>query len=217
VRALVVFDCDSTLVEVEGVDELATRAGVGERVAEMTRSAMEGKIPLEQVYGHRLDIIRPGRADLDWLGRRYCATLVAGARETVAALAAKGSEIHVVSGGLRPAVVDLAGELGLAPDRVHAVDVFFDGVGRYEGFETDSPLARAGGKAEVIQGLHRPGKTTVMIGDGMTDLEAAAGGAVTVGFGGVVIRPFVAEKADHYVAGPSLEPLVNLISRLIED
>jgi len=217
VRALVVFDCDSTLVEVEGVDELATRAGVGERVAEMTRSAMEGKIPLEQVYGHRLDIIRPGRADLDWLGRRYCATLVAGARETVAALAAKGSEIHVVSGGLRPAVVDLAGELGLAPDRVHAVDVFFDGVGRYEGFETDSPLARAGGKAEVIQGLHRPGKTTVMIGDGMTDLEAAAGGAVTVGFGGVVVRPFVAEKADHYVAGPSLEPLVNLISRLIED
>ena len=36
-KALVVFDCDSTLVEVEGVDELATRAGVGERVAEMTR------------------------------------------------------------------------------------------------------------------------------------------------------------------------------------
>ncbi len=87
-KALVVFDCDSTLVEVEGVDELATRAGVGERVAEMTRSAMEGKIPLEEVYGHRLDIIRPSRADLDWLGRRYIATLVTGARETVAALAA---------------------------------------------------------------------------------------------------------------------------------
>ncbi len=216
-KALVVFDCDSTLVEVEGVDELATRAGVGERVAEMTRSAMEGKIPLEEIYGHRLDIIRPSRADLDWLGRRYIATLVTGARETVAALAAEGAEIHVVSGGLRPAVVDLAGELGLAPDRVHAVDVYFDREDRYEGFETDSPLARAGGKAEVIQGLNRPGITTVMIGDGMTDLEAATAGAVTVGFGGVVVRPFVAEKADHFVAGPSLEPLVKLISHLTED
>jgi phosphoserine phosphatase len=217
VKVLVVFDCDSTLVKVEGIDELATRAGVGDRVAEMTRSAMEGKIPLEKVYGHRLDIIRPSREDLDWLGRRYLATLVTGARETVTALAAKGAEIHVVSGGLRPAVADLAEELGLPLDRVHAVDIHFDGGGRYEGFETASPLARAGGKAEVVRGLMRPGMTTVMIGDGMTDLEAAGAGAVTIGFGGVVVRPFVKEKADHFVAGPSLETVVEIIARLAAD
>jgi len=214
VKALVIFDCDSTLVEIEGVDELANRAGVGEQVAQMTRSAMEGKVPLEEVYGRRLDIIRPGREDLDWLGRRYCATLVTGARETVRALAAAGAEIHVVSGGLRPAVADLAKDLGLPPDRVHAVGIHFDGQGRYEGFEADSPLARAQGKTEVVRGLHRPGMTSVMIGDGMTDLEAADAGAVTIGFGGVVVRPFVKEKADHFVAGPSLEPVVQIIARL---
>jgi phosphoserine phosphatase len=214
VKALVVFDCDSTLVKVEGVDELAIRAGVGEGVAEMTRSAMEGIVALEEVYGQRLEIIRPGRKDLAWLGRRYCATLVDGARETVSALTAEGAEIHVISGGLLPAVVDLAGELGIPSDRVHAVGVSFDGEGQYAGFEADSPLARAGGKAEVIERLSRPGWTMVMIGDGMTDLEAADAGAVTIGFGGVVARPGVAEKADQFVAGPSLEPVVELILSL---
>lgn len=213
-KALVFFDCDSTLVEVEGVDELAIRAGVGEQIAEMTRSAMEGSIPLEDVYGRRLEIIRPGREDLIWLGHRYCATLVAGAREAMGSLAAAGAEIHVISGGLRPAVVDLAKELGIPEDRVHAVDVHLDSEGRYAGFDTQSPLARTGGKAEVIKRLSRPGWTTVMIGDGMTDLEATDAGAVTIGFGGVVVRPGVKEKADHFVAGPSLEPVIEILSRL---
>lgn len=213
VKALVFFDCDSTLVEVEGVDELAIRAGVGEQVAEMTRLTMEGKIPLEDVYGHRLDIIRPGREDLTWLGKRYCSTMVAGARETVMSLAAVGAKIHVISGGLSPAVVDLARELEVPEDRVHAVDVYFDDEGRYAGFETDSPLARTGGKAEVIKRLSRPGWTTFMIGDGMTDLETAEAGALTIGFGGVVVRPSVKEKADHFVVGPSLEPVIEIISR----
>ena len=94
------------------------------------------------------------------------------------------------------------------------MDVFFDDEGRYAGFESDSPLARGGGKAEVIKGLNRPEWTTFMIGDGMTDLEAADAGAVTIGFGGVVVRPSVQEKADHFVAGPSLEPVIEMISRL---
>jgi phosphoserine phosphatase len=214
VKALVILDCDSTLVGVEGVNELATRAGVGERIAEMTRSAMDGEIPLEEVYGHRLEIIRPGRSDLAWLGRRYIETLVPGARESIAALVDAGCEIHVISGGLRPAVTALALALGLSHDRVHAVDIHFDYSGCYEGFETDSPLAGSGGKAVVIKDLTHPGITTFMVGDGMTDLEAVAVGAVTVGFGGVITRPSVVEKADHFVAGPSLEPVVELIASL---
>jgi phosphoserine phosphatase len=213
-RAVVAFDCDSTLVKVEGVDELAERAGVGIQIAAMTRSAMDGDIPLEEVYGRRLEILRPGRADLVWLGLRYVETLVTGAREAVAALGAAGAEIHVVSGGLRPAVTVLAEELGVPRDRVHAVGLSFYPDGRYEGYETDSPLARAGGKAEVIRTCSRSGLTTVMIGDGMTDLEAASVGAVTVGFGGVVTRTVVKEKADHFLAGPSLEPVAALIARL---
>lgn len=213
-KALVIFDCDSTLVEVEGIDELAARAGVGERIAEMTRSAMAGEISLEEVYGQRLEIIRPGRSDLDWLGRRYIATLVAGAPEVIETLESAGCEIHVVSGGLRPAVAALAADLGLPGDRVHAVDIHFDPAGGFAGFEVDSPLARGGGKAEVIKRLQRPGVPTIMVGDGATDLEAASAGAVTIGFGGVVSRAFVQDGADHFLAGPSLAAVVDIITGL---
>ena len=48
---LVVFDCDSTLSTIEGVDELALRAGVGDEVARLTTAAMAGEVPLDQVYG----------------------------------------------------------------------------------------------------------------------------------------------------------------------
>ena len=213
-KALVAFDCDSTLVKVEGIDELAARAGVVERIADLTRSAMEGKVPLEDVYGRRLEIIRPGHSDLVWLGRRYVETLVTGVRETMDSLANAGTEIHVVSGGLRPAVLQLAEELGLPQDLVHAVGIHFAHDGPYENFETASPMACAGGKAEVIKTLSRPGIPTFMVGDGITDLEAAAAGAVTIGFGGVVTRPSIKEKADHFVAGPSLQPVFELVTRL---
>jgi phosphoserine phosphatase len=171
-------------------------------------------IPLEEVYGRRLDIIRPGRTDLTWLGRRYVESVVTGARETVAALEMAGCEIHVASGGLRPAVVALAADLGLPGDRVHAVDIHFDRAGGYAGFETDSPLVRTRGKADVIKHLQRPDLPSFMIGDGVTDLEATAAGAVTIGFGGVVARASVKNRADHFVAGPSLEPVVTLINQL---
>ena len=53
----VVFDCDSTLSAIEGIDELA-----GEHrsaVTELTEAAMRGEVPLQDVYGRRLALIRP--------------------------------------------------------------------------------------------------------------------------------------------------------------
>jgi phosphoserine phosphatase len=214
VKVLVTFDCDSTLTTVEGVDELAWRAGVGEQIENMTRAAMEGRIPLEEVYGRRLDLIRPGRQDLEWLGRRYIETMTPGARQTVAALQAVGVDIHVISGGLLPAVAALATTLGISQHQVHAVGIRFSSNGEYEGYQEDSPLARAGGKGEVVSTLAGPGVFATMVGDGMTDLEASAAGAVTIGFGGVKARSAVKEGADYFVPGPSLEPVVEIVSRL---
>src|SRR5690554_6287884 len=82
--ASIVFDCDSTLAAIEGIDELA-----GDRIAEvraLTDAAMQGEIPLEDVYGRRLDIIRPDRDAVEALGRLYIARMVEDAADTVAAL-----------------------------------------------------------------------------------------------------------------------------------
>jgi phosphoserine phosphatase len=211
---LVVFDCDSTLCAVEGVDELARRAGAHDVVADLTRRAMAGEVPLNDAYMRRLDLIRPERAALEWLAQEYLRTLVPGAAEAVAALAGEGREVHIVSGGLRPAVGAVGDHLGLPADRVHAVDIDFSEDGAYAGADAASPLARAGGKTEVLRALGADRRRAVMIGDGATDLEAAAAGAVVIGFGGVEIRPMVRERADHFLAGPSLLPVVDLIRSL---
>ena len=67
----ILFDCDSTLSTVEGIDLLAGRAKVADHVVPLTRAAMDGTLALEEVYARRLDLIRPSLADIAWLGRRY--------------------------------------------------------------------------------------------------------------------------------------------------
>ncbi|MBI4545890.1 MAG: hypothetical protein HY703_11890, partial [Gemmatimonadetes bacterium] len=55
----VLFDCDSTLSAIEGVEELA--AAHRAEVVALTESAMRGQVPLEQVYARRLELARPTR------------------------------------------------------------------------------------------------------------------------------------------------------------
>ncbi len=207
---VVAFDCDSTLSTLEGIDELARRAGAGSMIAALTAEAMDGRLDLETVYGRRISLVRPGRDDLAWLGGRYLETLVPGAGEVVAALLGEGREVHIISGGLRQPVEALAAVLGLPATCVHAVEVQLDEHGRFSGWDHEAPTARSGGKGEVLAAVAR-GRRAVMVGDGITDLEAQAAGVRVIGFGGVAIRARVRERADAWVAGPSLVGVLDLV------
>ncbi|MEX2571654.1 MAG: HAD-IB family phosphatase [Gemmatimonadota bacterium] len=205
----VVFDCDSTLASVEGIDELA-----GERIDEiraLTESAMRGEVALEDVYGRRLEIIRPTRSSVERLGRLYIERLVEDARETVAALLWLGKDIRIISGGLRPPVVALAGELGLPSHSVAAVGIQFHSSGEYAGFDRESPLARSGGKPVVLEGwsLARP---SILIGDGATDLEARPAVDCFAAYMGIAHRENVAASADVVLSSRSLAPVLALAS-----
>lgn len=190
---LVVFDVDSTLVTVEGIDELA--AGNPE-VARLTDAAMNGEIPLEEVYARRLAMIQPSRDDIDRLAARYVASVVPGARETIAQLKEAGAIVHLVTAGIEQAVIPLAEMFGVAG--VHAVRLRFAG-GRYQGFEP-SFLTRTGGKELVIRDIRaRTHGKAAMIGDGASDLEAKPAVDLFIGFGGVHIRPRVRDNADVFV------------------
>jgi phosphoserine phosphatase len=205
--ASVVFDCDSTLVAVEGIDELSGL--FRDQIQALTDAAMDGSVPLQDVYGRRLEIIRPTRAQLDAVAREYVRTLVPHARETVAALRWLGKTVRILSGGLLPAVLAVAEELGLQPDDVAAVDVSFDGDGAYAGFDTGSLLARAGGKAVVIGGWSLP-RPALLVGDGATDLEARPAVDAFAAYAGVVERPMVVAGADYVLREPSLAAVLAL-------
>jgi phosphoserine phosphatase len=193
------FDCDGTLTRIEGIDELARRSGQEDAIAPLTAAAMEGSLRLEEVYAKRLAIVRPDRDALAWLGQRYVEEIVDGAVETIATLQRLGKSIYLVSGGLLQAVATLAQALAIPLSNVCAVEIYLDSDGNYVGFDADSPLARSDGKAAVCRRLAARHGVLAMVGDGMTDLNARAGGAYVVGFGGVTHRPVMAEGADCFI------------------
>lgn len=208
---IICFDCDSTLSAVEGIDELARQSGAFEQVADLTNQAMNGEIALEDVYGKRLQLIQPDQQAIDRLAELYLAHMVAGVIDVMETLQQAGKEIHIISGGIRQAILPLAQRLNISEDQVHAVDILFDQQGRYQGFDQQSPLARNGGKAEICRQIVPPGKSAVMIGDGNTDLEVKQAGVTVIGFGGVVARGQVRQQADYFVEEASLLPVLEYL------
>lgn len=199
---VVCFDCDSTLSKIEGIDELARRVGLGEELAKLTDAAMNGEVALEEIYGKRLELIKPNRDAILWLADFYISEVVDGVQTVFSELQKYNKEIHIISGGLLPAILPLAKLLNVSVENVHAVDVYFAENGDYLGYEIESLLAKNGGKAIIIKSLQAT--NLVMIGDGKTDLEAQQAGAKVIGFGGVVNRKLVRENADFFVTDSNL-------------
>ena len=195
-RALV-LDVDSTVSGIEGIDWLAARRGpdVAERVHELTRRAMAGDIPLEDVYGLRLSEIRPRREDVEALSGAYLERLAPGVTESIARIRKAGVRVTLVSGGLRAALLPLASHLGLAPTDLHAVSVEFDEAGEYVGYDGNSDLTKADGKARVVSELRLP-RPIMAVGDGATDLAMRDVVDAFVAFIGFVSRPKIVARAE---------------------
>lgn len=198
---LVIFDCDSTLSAIEGVDELARVRGP-ERFAEveaMTHAAMDGKIPVQAVFGQRLEIIRPSKADVAAVGQRYIDEIEPTVEELLPKLRDKGWTPVILSGGFRQAIAPLATHLGIK--LIEAVDLIFDAEGNYVNFDREYPTTRSGGKPDVIAALRQelnPARI-VMVGDGVSDLETQPMVDLFVGFGRYVKRAKVQSEATHFV------------------
>lgn len=200
------FDVDSTLVTIEGIDVLANG---NPDVVRLTDAAMNGEIAIDEVYGRRLEIIRPTLADVEALGARYIASLVDGAEETIATLRESGAHVHLVTAGIAQAIAPLAEKLGIAARNVHAVPLQFDDDGNYVDFDRRSLLTRNGGKELVVHAiLARAKGTSAFIGDGVSDLETKPVVDRFIGFGGVHLRARVKENAGIYVEEPTLRAVL---------
>ena len=205
----VLFDCDSTLTSIEGIDWLG---GGRADLAALTDAAMAGRIPLDDVYRERIQLVRPGRDAVARLATDYLQHAVEDAAVVIRALSRAGVAVHVVSGGVRSAVSGFAGALGLDAQSVHAVDIRFDEDGRYAGFDEASPLTRSGGKEVLVRELApRLARPILFVGDGVTDLEAAPVVDLFVAYAGVVDRPAVSGAAPVVVRSASLAPVLPLV------
>jgi phosphoserine phosphatase len=193
---LAFFDVDSTLVTIEGIDVLA---GGNPEIARLTEAAMNGEIPLDQVYAKRLEVIRPTKAAVEKLAKQYVESIVDGAMDAMETLREAGVQIHLVTAGVAQAIAPLAAHLAVPERAVHAVPLIFDDAGTYADFDRRSPLTRPGGKELVVRDVRARAKgRAAFVGDGVTDLETKPAVDLFIGFGGVHVRPRVKENADVY-------------------
>ena len=198
---IIVFDCDSTLSSIEGIDELAGAAGadVSQKIADMTNAAMNGEIPIESVFAKRLEIIQPNQKAVDEVGQKYIETVEPNAKKVVDTLKEQGWTPFILSAGYTQAIAPLAKYLGI--ETIEAVNLFFHEDGSYKDFDSSYPTTRNGGKLDIINKLkqkYSPEKI-VMVGDGISDLETKPGVDIFFGFGRYVTRDKVKSESGYYI------------------
>lgn len=211
---LLFLDCDSTLSAIEGVDELALLKGekAFADVKRLTDKAMAGQIAIGDIFSKRLKIIQPSRSDVDVVAQLYIEKIEPTASATIAAAKLRGWTVIILSGGFKEVIIPLAKYLKI--EHIEAVGLQFDDNGNYAGFDKEAPTTHNGGKPEVIeQWLQKhTDAITVMVGDGISDLETDETVDLFIGFGGFVTRPAVEKASEHFVS--SLDAILPLLDTI---
>ncbi len=210
-KKIIVFDCDSTLSCIEGIDELGRilDADTFAQVEQLTNDAMDGKLPLDEVFPKRMELIAPSAQEAEAIAQMYIDKVESTAIATLKTLRDQGWTLMILSGGFAPLIQPLADLLEI--EEVHAVPIYFDEQGNYASYGKDYPTTRNQGKVEIINDIksrHNPEKI-IMVGDGISDLETKPVVDQFIGFSGFIARNKVVADADIMIN--SLDELIEIL------
>jgi D-3-phosphoglycerate dehydrogenase len=207
-RKHLILDFDSTLVEVEALDELARLAlartphgaEVAAQIADITELGMEGKLSVDESLRRRLRLLDAGRSDVEEVVRLLQWRIGASFRENAAFFARNWERIYVISNGFKDYIVPVVEELFIDDAHVFANTFIYDAEDRIVGHDTHNLLAESGGKSKQLLALGLIGEVYVL-GDGYTDFQMTETGRVTqfIAYTGNVSRPTVTKRANHVV------------------
>ena len=206
-KKMLLADMDSTMIEQECIDELAAEAGVGARVAEITRRAMNGELDFEGALTERVGLLR----ELDEgviarvLSERI--THMPGGRSLVATMKAHGGHAALVSGGFTAFTETVAEALGFDEHRANRL---LASGGRLTGEVARPILGREAKVQALLEITDRLGITpddVIAVGDGANDL-----GMLGLAGTGVALhaKPVVAEQCEVRVNHGDLTALLYL-------
>ena len=204
---LVAMDMDSTLINIECIDELADMKGIKSQVAEITRSAMRGEIDFAASFTRRVALL--AGLDASALQRVYDERLrlAPGAERMIEGLKALGIRTSLVSGGFTFFTDRLRARLGLDYGFSNEPEIVEGKLtGRIVG-----PVLDAGGKAEKLRAVRDKlglgSEQVIAIGDGANDLAMMAEASVSIAYRA---KPVVQEKATYSFNHVGLDGLLNL-------
>ena len=206
-RRLVLFDMDSTLINVEVMDELAEVFGVGDEVSRVTELAMEGQIDFKESFHRRISLLKnmPEQVLHNIVEN---IELNPGATKLVQTLQYFGYKVGIVSGGFQYVGDWLQKRLGI--DYVYANSLEFQ-----NGLATGRALGEivdAERKASLLrQIVEKEGITlqqSIAIGDGANDLQMLNLAGLGVAYHA---KSSVKASADHAISNFGLDAILYLI------
>ncbi|MCI5913334.1 MAG: phosphoserine phosphatase SerB [Prevotella sp.] len=181
-RRLICFDMDSTLIQTECIDELAERAGVGDKVKEITERAMRGEIDFKESFTERVALLK----GLDVSVMQEIAEnlpITEGADRLMSILKRCGYKIAILSGGFTYFGEYLQRRYGIDYVYANELEVGEDGklTGRYVGEIVDGHR-----KAELLKLIAQVEKVnlaqTIAVGDGANDLPMLSEAGLGIAF-----------------------------------
>jgi len=206
-RRLVVFDMDSTLIRSEVIDELATEAGVGEQVADITEQAMRGELDFNESFRARVALLKGlDEGALERVRERI--QLTEGAERLVSTLRALGYRTAILSGGFTWFGQWLQQLLGI--DYVHANELEIENgqvTGRVVG-----QIVNGQRKADLLKDIATQEgislEQVIAVGDGSNDLPMLGEAGLGIAFRA---KPLVKQNAEQAISTLGLDGILYLI------
>lgn len=197
----VCFDVDSTVCCDEAIDELARYVGKSKEVSDITKNAMLGGASFREALAKRLEIIKPSTKMISQYLASHPPKLSEHIENLIARLHQLGKDVYLVSGGFDVIIQPAAEILKIPFKNIYANSIKFYFDGSYAGFDKSRPTSNQDGKSQVIAMLKQTKgyRSVVMIGDGVTDLEACPPADAFIGFGGNQVRETVRDNCDWFV------------------
>lgn len=194
------FDVDSTICKNEAIDDLAKWCNIKD-ISNITKKTMNGgNVCFRESLKTRLDLIRPTKNQLNHFIEHNPPQFSHGIYDLIDVLYDHNKDVFLVSGSFRPIIEPVALSLSVPIQNIYGNTLLFDEkTGEYIGFDVKEYTSTSEGKSLVIQDIKQRYNyhNVVMIGDGITDLNANAD--FFIGYGGVCERNIIKEKADLFI------------------
>ncbi|KAF1936493.1 phosphoserine phosphatase serb [Clathrospora elynae] len=182
-KRLAVFDMDSTLIQQEVIDEIASLIGVDKEVSAITAAAMNGELDFEASLRARCKLLKGVPSSVfETLKPRI--TLNEGVKELVTALKRLGFKTAVLSGGFTPLTGWMGQQLGLDYAFANHLVVSEDGA-TLTGELTGEIVHAQKKRQHVLEIAEKEGMLldqVICVGDGANDLPMMGVAGLGVAF-----------------------------------
>ena len=217
-RRVATFDMDSTLIQLECIDEMAVFCGVGDQVKRITHRAMSGELDFRGALRERVKLLKGANAEKLFAQVLRAINYTPHAKFMCHTLRALGFDLAVLSGGFYPIILTVQAHLKLQHARANSLAIDAE-KGTLTGTLLEgATIIDADAKEKYLIQLcaeaHIDPELSFAVGDGANDLKMLAASGMGIAF---LAKPTVQEKAKFHINQLTLAPVLSLLGLSRDD